>query len=51
MKSLRIVAAVVLVASLLGSLRAEEKKAGNKRLIVGVWELTKVSEGGAPGRA
>ncbi len=46
MKWLRIVAAAVLVASLPGPLRAEEKKADNKALIVGVWELTKASEGG-----
>jgi uncharacterized protein (TIGR03066 family) len=48
MKWLRIVAAAVLVASLLGPLRAEEKKADNKTLIVGVWELTKAREGGPP---
>jgi uncharacterized protein (TIGR03066 family) len=48
MNSLRIMAAVVLVASLLGSLGAEEKKADNKTLIVGVWELTKADNGGPP---
>jgi uncharacterized protein (TIGR03066 family) len=48
MKSLRIVAAATLAAVLLGSLRAEEKKADNKALIVGVWELTKAGEGGPP---
>jgi uncharacterized protein (TIGR03066 family) len=48
MNSLCIPAAAVLVASLLGPLRAEEKKADNKALIVGVWELTKAREGGPP---
>jgi uncharacterized protein (TIGR03066 family) len=48
MKSLRIVAAAVLVGSLLGSLRAEEEKPDNKTLIVGAWELTKAREGGPP---
>jgi uncharacterized protein (TIGR03066 family) len=48
MKSLRIVAAAALAAVLLGSLRAEEKKADNKALIVGVWGLTKAGEGGPP---
>jgi uncharacterized protein (TIGR03066 family) len=48
MKSLRIAAAVILIAGLLGSLRAEEKKPDNKTLIVGVWELTKTGEGGNP---
>jgi hypothetical protein len=40
----RIVAAAVRVAGLLGSLRAEEKKADNKKLILGVWELTKAGD-------
>jgi uncharacterized protein (TIGR03066 family) len=48
MKPLHIAAAVVLVTSLLGFLRAEQKKADNKTLIVGVWELTKASSGKAP---
>src|SRR4051794_24679739 len=48
MNPLRIVAAAVLVAGLLGPLRAEEKKADNKTLILGVWELTKARQGGPP---
>ena len=46
MKALCIVAAGALVAGLVASLRAEEEKIDNKALIVGIWELTKVSEGG-----
>lgn len=48
MNSLRIVAATVVVAGLVGSLQAQEKKADNKVLIVGVWELTKASEDRPP---
>lgn len=46
MNALRIVAAAILVAGLVGSLWAAGDKADNKTLIVGVWELTKVSKGG-----
>jgi uncharacterized protein (TIGR03066 family) len=46
MNSLRIAAAAVLVASLVGTLQAQEKKADNQSLIVGVWELTKADKGG-----
>src|SRR5687767_7081913 len=45
MKALCIAAAGVLIAGLVVSLRAEEEKLDNKALIVGIWELTKVSEG------
>ena len=45
MKALCIVAAGVLIAGLGVSLRAEEEKVDIKALIVGIWELTKVSDG------
>ena len=45
MKALCILAAGALIAGLVVSLRAEEEKIDNKALIVGIWELTKVSEG------
>jgi uncharacterized protein (TIGR03066 family) len=48
MISLRIPTVAVLVASLLSSLEADEKKSDNKTLIVGVWELTKADNGGPP---
>ena len=44
----RIVASAIVVAGLLGTLQAEEKKTDNKSLIVGVWELTKTDNGGPP---
>jgi uncharacterized protein (TIGR03066 family) len=46
MKLSRIVASAIVVAGLLGTLQAEEKKTDNKSLIVGVWELTKADNGG-----
>jgi uncharacterized protein (TIGR03066 family) len=48
MNSFCTVAAVVLVAGLVGALHAQEKKADNESLIVGVWELTKADKGGPP---
>jgi uncharacterized protein (TIGR03066 family) len=48
MITLRVVPAAVLLAILFGTLSADEKKADNKTLIVGVWELTKAGEGGPP---
>lgn len=45
MKALRIVAVGVLIAGLVVFLRAAEEKTDNKALIVGIWELIKVSDG------
>jgi uncharacterized protein (TIGR03066 family) len=45
MRTWRLLAVAFLAVGLLGGVQADEKKADNKTLIVGVWEVTKGTDG------